>query len=245
MNKLGLIGKTLGHSWSKRWFEAMFAREGIDNFQYELYELPSLDGFRNWVFEQGLIGFNVTIPYKEAVIPHLDALDEAAAAIGAVNCVTREAGRLVGHNTDAPAFSETLQPLLQPWHTSALILGTGGAAKAVAHALRELHIDSLMVSRTPEKHPGAISYLEACEAAAERFLIINATPAGMASNEALTPWPYTYRLGMKHLCYDLIYNPEETRFMTEAELCGAQVCNGLLMLERQAELSWMCFSELH
>lgn len=242
MNKLGLIGKTLGHSWSKRWFEAMFAREGIENYQYELYELPTLDGFRDWVFEQGLQGFNVTIPYKEAVIPHLDDLDAVAAAIGAVNCVTLEAGRLIGRNTDAPAFAETIQPLLQAWHTAALILGTGGAAKAVAYALNELHIDSIMVSRTPDEHPGSISYLEACEAASERFLIVNATPAGMSPNEALTPWPYTYRLGMKHLCYDLIYNPEETRFMTEAELCGAQVCNGLPMLERQAELSWMRFA---
>lgn len=221
----------------------MFAREGIHDFIYELYELPSVDGFRDWVFEQELVGFNVTIPYKEAVIPHLDVLDEVAVAIGAVNCVTLEDGRLIGHNTDAPAFSETLKPHLHPWHTSALILGTGGASKAVAYALQQLNISSQIVSRTPEKHPGTISYLEACEAASDSFLIINATPVGMSPNNALTPWPYTYRLGMKHLCYDLIYNPEETRFLTEAELCGAHVCNGLPMLERQAELSWLHFSK--
>lgn len=238
MKKYGLIGKTLKHSWSKQWFDNMFAERGISDAEYMLYELPELGDFREWFLRNGLSGCSVTIPYKEQVIPFLDQLDAEAAAIGAVNCVELRGGRLIGHNTDAPAFAETLRPLLQPWHTSALILGTGGASKAVAYALKTMDIDHLFVSRNPAGQPDTIAYYQAVEEARQRFLIINTTPAGMFPNTALTPWPDLHTLGAKHLCYDLIYNPEETRFMLDSELNGAQTHNGLPMLHRQAELAW-------
>lgn len=243
MKKYGLIGKTLKHSWSKQWFDQMFANCGIADCEYALYELPELGDFRQWFLQTGLSGCSVTIPYKELVIPFLDELDSEAAAIGAVNCVELCQGRLIGHNTDAPAFAQTLKPLLQPWHTSALILGTGGASKAVAHALQSLGIEHLFVSRNPDGQPGTISYSQAAEEARHRFLIINTTPVGMYPNMALTPWPDLHTLGAKHLCYDLVYNPEETRFMLDSELAGAQTFNGLSMLHRQAQLAWSIWNQ--
>lgn len=238
MKQYGLIGKTLSHSWSQRWFEDMFEREGITYARYRLYEMSDLDHLREWIADNDIRGFNVTIPYKQAVIPHLDRLDEAAQAIGAVNCVEVTDGQLIGHNTDAPAFLATLQPLLQPYHTAALLLGTGGAAKAVGYALRQLGIDYRLVSRTPEQHANAISYLDAAHLAASHLLIINATPVGTFPNVDDTPWPYPHLLGCRHLCYDLVYNPSPTRFLREAAAAGARTIGGLAMLERQALLSW-------
>lgn len=141
MRKFGLIGCPLGHSWSKRWFDAMFAQQGLNDCCFNLYELPNLNNFRHWVESEELRGFSVTIPYKEQIIPFLDELDEAAAAIGAVNSVAVRQGRLVGYNTDAPGFGQTLRPHLQPWHERALVLGTGGASKAVGYELGRLGID--------------------------------------------------------------------------------------------------------
>ncbi len=238
MKQYGLIGKTLSHSWSRRWFKEMFEREGITDCRYSLYELPSVAGLHEWVAANGISGFNVTIPYKEAVIPQLDEIDSIAESVGAVNCVAVTDGRLVGHNTDAPAFLETLQPLLQPYHRAALVLGTGGAAKAVGYALRQLGIEYLLVSRTPQQHPHAVSYDDAAGLAASHLLIVNATPVGMYPNVDGIPWPYPHLLGKRHLCYDLIYNPETTRFLREATAAGAHTCGGLAMLERQAQLSW-------
>ncbi len=238
MKQYGLIGKTLSHSWSRQWFEEMFGREGITDCRYSLYELPSVTRLREWVATNGISGLNVTIPYKEAVIPQLDEIDSIAESVGAVNCVAVTDGRLVGHNTDAPAFLETLQPLLQPYHRAALVLGTGGAAKAVAYALRQLGIEYLLVSRTPQQHPYAVSYDDAADLAASHLLIINATPVGMYPDMDDTPWPYPHLLGERHLCYDLIYNPRTTRFLREAAANGAKTCGGLAMLERQAQLSW-------
>lgn len=242
MRRYGLIGRPLGHSWSQQWFEEMFRREGISDAEYRLCELPSLDGLRRWIDDTRLLGFNVTIPYKEAVIPYLDGLDSTARAIGAVNCVDVRQGRLIGHNTDAPAFRNTLRPLLLPCHTSALILGTGGAAKAVARALRSLGIDSNFVSRHPEAHPGSISYAEAESLLPQRLLLVNATPVGMHPAESLTPWPRTGAIGPQHICYDLIYNPPKTRFLQESEARGARIANGLAMLQRQALLSWQLWN---
>ena len=238
VKKYGLIGKTLTHSWSQRWFEAMFAREKVSDTEYRLYELPSATGVRQWALDNGLAGFNVTIPYKEQVLTQLDSLDATADAIGAVNCVRVVDGKLLGTNTDAPAFRDTLRPLLQPWHQSALVLGTGGAAKAVCHALNQLNIESTMVSRNPEENTGSIDYLEAAEHATNCFIIINATPVGMHPYPAGTPWPHPSSLTHKHLCYDLVYNPMQTRFLKEAMAQGATIQGGLAMLERQAQLSW-------
>ena len=238
MIKYGLIGNPLGHSWSQQWFESMFAREGIADAQYLPYELDSLEGLKGWVRQEGLDGFNVTIPYKEAVIAQLDTLDPVATAIGAVNCVERDGARLIGHNTDAPAFAATLRPLLRPHHSAALILGSGGASKAVAYALHELGIDYAVVSRQPLLHPGTISYGRARTLAPSHTLIINATPVGMSPDVSATPWPFADLLDSRHLCYDLVYNPPRTRFLAYAEAQGAQIFGGQAMLERQARLSW-------
>ena len=245
MKQYGLIGKKLSHSWSQKWFEAMFQREGIADARYCLYEMDGVENLRRWVVENHICGFNVTIPYKQAVIPHLDHLDSAAEEIGAVNCVEIHNGELIGHNTDAPAFLETLQPLLQPHHNKALILGTGGAAKAVSYALRQLGIEYQKLSRTPEQHPNALSYAAAANLVASHHLVINATPVGMFPLTESTPWPYPHLLTEQHLCYDLIYNPSPTRFLQEAASAGAHTVGGLAMLERQAKLSWRLWTSPH
>ena len=189
MRQFGLIGQSLAHSWSPRWFAAYFERQGITDACYRLYEVAEVAHLRELVADKQLRGFNVTIPYKQAVLPLLDSLDEAARAIGAVNCVTVEGSRLTGHNTDAPAFLDTLRPLLRPCHTAALVLGTGGAAKAVKYALESIGIDVQLVSRTPEAHPGSISYATAVAESARRLLIVNATPVGMFPHTDASPWP--------------------------------------------------------
>ncbi|MBP5644706.1 MAG: shikimate dehydrogenase [Bacteroidales bacterium] len=243
--RLGLIGNPLGHSWSQRWFEEMFRREGIEDATYDLYPLPSLDGLREWVLQEGLAGFNVTIPYKESVIPYLDGLSEEARAIGAVNCVCVRDGRLTGHNTDAPAFRETLLPRLKPWHTRALVLGTGGASKAVSHVLRGLGVEPTLVSRgrtrgyAPTKRLSrVVSYAEAADLVKSHLLVVNATPVGMYPATEATPWPYADLRTVRHLAYDLVYNPAPTLFLKQASEGGAATLGGLPMLHRQAELSW-------
>lgn len=239
----GLIGKRLEHSLSKTWFEARCAELGMEDRDYALIELESLAGLRTLVAARRLRGFNVTIPYKRDIVPLLDSLSETAREIGAVNVVEvrRDAAsadglRLHGRNTDGPAFLETLRPLLQPWHREALILGTGGAAQAVAWALRQAGIGYTFVSRHPEgRH--CIGYQEAMHSKA--LLIVNATPVGMASTSEVqqSPWPNAECIGPKHLCYDLIYNPLETLFLHSARQAGATIKNGLEMLHRQAEMS--------
>lgn len=243
MKKYGLIGNPLGHSWSKRWFDAMFAQQGLTQCHFNLYELPNLDHFRQWVANEQLLGFSVTIPYKELVIPFLDELDEAAAAIGAVNSVAVHQGRLIGHNTDAPAFGQTLAPLLKPWHQRALVLGTGGASRAVGYELQRLGIECQFVSRHPDDTPNVVSYDQAYRLAAEALLIVNTTPVGMYPHVEATPWQRPDLLTGKHLCYDLVYNPEQTQFLKDASLRHAQVANGLPMLHLQAQLSWTIWND--
>lgn len=238
MYTLGLIGNKLGHSWSQQWFEAMFRREGICGASYSPFELPSLNDIRSWAAEKKLDGFNVTIPYKQDIIPFLDELDPTVSAIGAANCIEIRQQRLIGHNTDAPAFLQTLQPLLRPCHSQALVLGSGGASKAVSFALHQLGISHIVVSRHPENGNNTIGYDQAANLANSHLLIINTTPVGMWPNTESSPWPHPHLLTPQHLCYDLIYNPKETRFLIEARQQGAATQNGLAMLHRQAELSW-------
>lgn len=238
MYTLGLIGNKLGHSWSQQWFEAMFRREGICGASYSLFELPSLNDIRLWAAEKKLDGFNVTIPYKQDIIPFLDELDPTVSAIGAANCIEIRQERLIGHNTDAPAFLQTLQPILRPCHSQALVLGSGGASKAVSFALHQLGISHIVVSRHPENGNNTIGYDQAANLANSHLLIINTTPVGMWPNTEATPWPHPHLLTPQHLCYDLIYNPKETRFLIEARQQGSATQNGLAMLHRQAELSW-------
>lgn len=241
MIALGLIGHPLGHSFSPRLFASLFEQDGIADGSYRLFDLTPRQltayDLRQLVDSQRLSGFNVTVPYKEAVVTLLDTLDEMAARIGAVNTVKVERGILKGYNTDAPAFADTLKPLLRPHHRRALILGSGGAAKAAACALRELGVEYSLVSRTPHGD-NMIGYDEAYRRAGQCLLIVNATPVGMHPHDDLSPWAEPQLLTPQHLCYDLVYNPSPTRFLREAAAMGATTIGGLAMLERQATLSW-------
>lgn len=241
MKHFGLIGRRLGHSYSQRWFEELFARLGLNDCSYQLFELSSVDHLREWAFSSNILGFNVTIPYKQAIIPHLDALDPMATDIGAVNCVTVEQSRLIGYNTDALAFKQTLGT---KHFQQALILGTGGAARAVAYALDRLDTPYTFVSRHPELHLDSIGYTQlATLHLPPSTLIVNATPVGMFPDVDKSPFdPAT--LHTPHSTfhfYDLVYNPSPTLFLRQAAALGASTQDGLEMLHRQAELSWQHF----
>ena len=243
MKKFALIGRKLEHSYSQRWFEELFAREGLHDHSYQLVEMPTLEGLRNRVQEEDISGFNVTVPYKQEIIAYLDEMDEAATSIGAVNCVTVEKGRLIGHNTDAPAFLQTLEVFTSHPSslTSAFILGTGGAARAVAYALGKLGIDYTFVSRYPEQHLNAIGYDQLFTLHLSPFtLIVNATPVGMYPDITSTPLDLsTLNSQLSSIIfYDLIYNPSPTLLLQQASARGAKIKDGLEMLHLQAELSW-------
>lgn len=237
MKHYALIGRKLGHSWSQRWFEERFVREGLKDCTYCLHEMASLDGLRQWVAEEHIGGFNVTIPYKQTILPLLDALAPEAEAIGAVNCVVASGGRLTGHNTDAPAFRQTFEST--DVEGAALILGTGGAAQAVAYALKELGRDYRLVSRKPTG--AAIGYEEAAARRHEFSILVNATPVGMWPDVEVSPWP----CGLEgfRLVYDLVYNPSPTLLLRQAAAAGAKTVDGLAMLHRQAELSWQLWRQ--
>ena len=244
--KYALIGQHLGHSYSQRHFQALFARPGLRAHTYTLCEMPSLDGLRRWVAEEGIDGFNITVPYKQEAIPLLDELDAEARAIGAVNCVSVEHGRLVGHNTDAPAFLASLTPLLTPAQrqAEALVMGTGGAARAVSYALTRAGIRHRMVSRTPSE--GQLTYAEARQVVTARtgaLLMINATPVGMTPEPDRCPWPWNEYPGAGCLAYDLVYNPSPTLFLSRAAAAGMATKDGLEMLRRQADLSWQLWQK--
>ena len=240
MRKFGLIGKTLVHSFSKKYFTEKFEREAVDA-NYELYSMANVDSLRQFVQEHSLCGLNVTIPYKQDVIPLLDEIDSEAQMVGAVNVIKikREGERLClkGFNTDVVGFRNSLKPLLKPWHTSALVLGTGGASKAVLYVLENLGIAARCVSR--QKREGMLTY-ETLEADVMRrnTLIVNTTPLGTFPNVDTCP-DIPYRLlTEKHLLFDLVYNPEQTLFMKKGLQNGAAVKNGYEMLVGQAEASW-------
>ncbi len=237
MKRYALIGRRLGHSWSQRWFEGLFRHLGLADHSYVLHEMASLDGLRQWVEHERIAGFNVTVPYKRDILPLLDGLDPVAREIGAVNCVTVEGGRLVGHNTDAPAFLSTISDLQL---SSALILGTGGAAQAVAWALRQLGVEHLFVSRNPQGDR-QVSYSALPSAHYPHpTLLVNATPVGMYPDIDTTPLPadFPFSTFNTQLVYDLIYNPSPTLLLRQAAAQGVPTRDGLAMLHRQAELGW-------
>lgn len=243
MDLYGLIGYPLGHSFSARFFDEKFRREGIDA-SYRNFELEDIGELMELLAEYPeLRGINVTIPYKQQIIPYLTALSPQARLIGAVNtvCVRHDSEgnvtALEGHNTDAPAFARTLAPLLPLNAISALILGTGGASKAVSAALDALGIPYRFVSRTPDE--SQLGYQDLSEdVMATHKLIVNTTPLGMSPKvDVCPPIPYEL-LTHAHICYDLIYNPERTLFMSRAAEKGATVKNGLDMLHLQAILAW-------
>lgn len=238
MRKFGLIGYPLGHSFSRGYFTEKFSREGIENAVYENYPLERIEDFPTLINKQtDLVGLNVTIPYKTAVMPYLDELDDGARAIGAVNTIVVRS-ELKGYNTDVYGFSESLRPLIKGRDgLRALVLGTGGASKAVCYALDEWDILWQYVSRTPSDECLSYRDLEA-DHIRENLLIINTTPLGMHPNTDAKPaLPYE-AVTSEHILYDLVYNPEITAFMQEGMKRGATVKNGLEMLHLQAEKAW-------
>ncbi len=239
--RFGIIGFPLSHSFSPGYFTAKFEREGITNCRYEAYPLPSLDQLPKLLAENpSLEGLNVTIPYKSQVIPYLHECSEEAATIGAVNVIKIKDGHLTGYNSDVYGFEKSLRNFLPnplPPDLKALVLGTGGAAKAVRFVLRKIGVPYLLVSRQPSlKHLvyGGISP----EIFQSHHLVINTTPLGMAPGLNTCP-PIPYELFTpSHYCYDLVYNPEKTRFLALAEAAGCPIQNGLSMLYLQAERAW-------
>lgn len=241
MNLYGLIGYPLSHSFSKKFFEAKFEKEGMAGYAYENFPIESIDKLPAMLGDNpDLKGFNVTIPYKEQVIPFLDLKDEVVARIGACNCVRVENGKLSGFNTDVYGFETSLKKYLKPYHTKALVLGSGGAAKAVAYVLKTLRIDYLYVSR--KSSPGVDHQLKYHELTADimqsHLLIINTTPLGMyPAVETAPPLDYN-QISSHHYLFDLVYNPEKTVFLLKGEARGAAIQNGHDMLILQAEESW-------
>lgn len=241
MKKFGIVGYPLGHSFSPDYFNEKFQNEGIDAI-YEKYELPVISDLQGIIdYTPELRGFNVTIPYKEKVMSFLDTISPEARAIGAVNVVkvTHEDGRthLMGYNSDVIGFTRSIQPLLMDHHKKALILGTGGACKAVNYGLHQLGLETIIVSRS--ERDNTILYSQITKELLEEYtVIVNTTPSGMAPHFDECPdIPYEL-LSSKHLLYDLIYNPEETLFLKKGKDQGAITKNGLEMLLLQAEAGW-------
>lgn len=242
MIHLGLIGHPLGHSFSARYFGEKFRSEHIAG-EYNLYPLEDIRLFPEFLCAHPCLnGLNVTIPHKESILPFLDRISEDATYIGAVNVISicrKSNGNffLTGHNTDWIGFSESLRPLLRPETDRAVVLGSGGAGKAVTYAMRMMGLDVTSVSRSPSD--GSIGYdcMDA-EIIARSHLIVNATPLGMFPDVGHCPdIPYE-AVTEKHLCYDLVYNPETTLFMHKCRERGATVKNGMEMLHRQADKAW-------
>jgi len=258
MKQYGLLGYPLSHSFSHGYFAEKFKKEGIDA-QYENYAIASIDKLPQLIAENTqLVGLNVTIPYKESVISYIDILDPEAEAIGAVNTIRIERDgnhkpRLTGYNTDLPGFRESILPLVEKLRNSsrirflektyegfalkALILGTGGASKAVEYGLKQMGIETLYVSRSPKG--GRVTYENLSHSYYDEYhIIVNTTPLGMYPNVQTCP-PIDYKcIGPNHLLFDAVYNPEKTLFLQKGEKQGAIIKNGLEMLHLQAEASW-------
>jgi len=241
MREFGLLGYPLGHSFSAKYFSRKFSSEKIDatyyNFEYE--DIGSAVDILK--LNKSLFGFNITIPYKEAIIPFLDVKNEIVEAVQACNCVKIIDGKWEGFNTDVIGFEQSIHAELGK-HKNALIFGTGGAAKAVMYVLKKNQIDFKIVSR--KKLRSFITYDEITpEIIHKNTLLINTTPLGMGDLKSFYPrMPYG-SITNNHFAYDLIYNPEKTLFLEKAEDCGAKIKNGLEMLQIQAEESWRIWSE--
>lgn len=239
LKRYGLIGRNISYSFSKKYFKEKFSAELFNDCTYENFDIESIEDFPNIIQNNpDLKGLNVTIPYKETIIPYLDKLSKKATLIGAVNVIRfTKKGKLKGYNSDYYGFKKSIEPLLQPHHKKALILGTGGAAKAVAFALEELDIFYTFVSR--EAGENSIDYNRVNITSFDNYqIIINCTPLGTKPNtKDLPPIPYEY-FTPQHLAYDLIYNPAETQFLKKAKKKGATIKNGYEMLVLQAEKAW-------
>lgn len=242
--RFGLLGRNINYSFSKGYFTEKFSKEHFQGHTYENFDIQDIDAFIELKENNpDLSGLNVTIPYKEVVIPFLDKLSKNATQIGAVNTIKfTKKGKLKGYNTDYYGFKKSLEPLLQPHHKKALILGTGGASKGVAFALDQLDIAYTFVSRGGKEN--CIDYSLINATTFDNFqIIINCTPVGTSPNVDLFPLiPYEY-FTEKHIAYDLIYNPAETQFLSKAKAQGAQIKNGLDMLIFQAEKAWKIWNK--
>jgi shikimate dehydrogenase len=243
MRLFGLIGYPLSHSFSQKFFTEKFEKEGIKDCSYSNFPIDSIDRFPGIIKDNpNLQGLNVTIPYKEKVILFLDDRSDVVKSIGACNCIKIRDGKLSGYNTDVPGFEKSFVKNLKPHHKQALVLGTGGASKAVKYVLQKLDIPFKVVSRNP-KH-GEISYDSINAENVKEFpVIINTTPLGMQPKVNECPsLPYS-SIGKEHYLFDLIYNPAKTVFLAEAEKRGATIVNGHEMLINQAEESWRIWNE--
>lgn len=236
MRQYGVVGFPLTHSFSPEYFKKKFLVENIDA-DYSAFPIENLNQLKSLVREKNLSGFNVTIPYKEKIISLLDSLDDEAKEIPAVNCVKVENEKMIGYNTDAFGFEMALKEVMKSKHANALVLGLGGAARAVKFVLKTLGINFLSVVR--DKSKGDLLWNEVTEKIiSEKTLLINCTPLGMVPNEkSFPPIPYS-AITDKHLLFDLVYNPAETLFMKKGIEKGATTSNGLRMLELQADKSW-------
>lgn len=240
VQQFGLLGKTLGHSFSKDFFTDKFKAEKL-NATFENIELEDENTVKTWFQTAGkqYTGVSVTIPYKQTVIPFLDELSPEAKVIGAVNCIRFKDGRSIGHNTDAFGFGQSIKPFLRNVHERALILGTGGASKAVAYTLKNLGITVGFLSRTPDPENMIFAYDQANEIMVNSFLmIVNCTPIGTFPNVEDQPDFPIELVGEDHFVVDLIYNPSETKLLAKARENGADTLNGLSMLKHQALKAW-------
>jgi shikimate dehydrogenase len=246
MRLFGLIGYPLGHSFSASFFKKKFNEEGIEEAEYRNFPLEDISAFRTLLnTEPALIGLNVTVPYKQDIIPFLDTLSPTAEAIRAVNTISfrrrEDRVELAGDNTDVIGFRQSLKEHLESHHSSALVLGTGGSSKAVVYVLEQLGIGITMVSRTSGKERITYGELDS-ELVGKTTLIVNTSPLGMHPKVETYPEIPYHALTQKHLLFDLVYNPEKTEFLAKGEKNGASIVNGHDMLIYQAEASWEIWS---
>ncbi len=249
MKTYGLIGYRLGYSFSKGFFQKKFEKEGLTDHEYLNFELDRIDDFPD-IFKQNehIVGLNCTIPYKQAIIPYLDEIDDQAAEVGAVNTIkishSNNQIKLKGFNTDCFGFEHSILPMLKTMHRKALILGTGGASKAIKYVLNKHKIDYISATTKNELAPKELSYHQIDEAILkDHLIVINATPLGTYPNVDNCPAiPYEH-LTANHILYDLVYNPEETLFLKKGKAKVAATKNGLEMLHLQAEKAWEIWNE--
>ncbi|WP_340170889.1 shikimate dehydrogenase [Lacinutrix sp.] len=245
MRRFGLIGKDISYSFSRNYFKKKFEIEGVKNVSYENFDIKDIATFKSKLKQETDInGYNVTIPFKETIIPYLDKLNKKAKIIGAVNTIKiSKKGQFIGYNTDYYGFKKSLKPLLKPYHKNALILGTGGASKAIAYALKSLDIKYVFISRNASEK-AKYTYNELTETIINTHqIIINCTPLGTFPDINNCPNIPYQAITNKHLLFDLIYNPSETKFLKLGKQNKAVTINGEQMLLLQAEKSWQIWNK--
>ena len=245
MKLYGLIGYPLGHSFSKKYFTDKFQKEGLQDCNYELFPIPSIQDLPSVIYSNPTLkGLNVTIPYKEQVLEYITETTSAVKEIGAANAIKINGDKLIGYNTDVIGFENSFVKKLNPSHKKALILGTGGSSKAVQYVLKKLSIDFLLVTRSEQLNSGMINYSMIDEKVMNDYtVIINCTPAGLYPDINKCPQILYQFISDKHYLFDLIYQPDKTLFLQKGEEKGAVIQNGYDMLIIQAEESWKIWNE--